>query len=72
VGTVCWNQSISEIPLSTMSGSAQPMIRVLALCGFSQNKHVMHQRLGFLRKALKNKVEFGKSCGNTALSVAEI
>jgi hypothetical protein len=48
------------------------MIRVLALCGFSQNKHVMHQRLGFLRKALKNKVEFGKSCGNTALSVAEI
>lgn len=43
-----------------MSAVARPPIRILGLCGFSQNKHVMHQRLGFLRKALKQQVEFGK------------
>lgn len=41
-----------------MSAVARPPIRILGLCGFSQNKHVMHQRLGFLRKALKQQVEF--------------
>lgn len=36
-------------------------IRILGLCGFSQNKHVMHQRTGFMRKPLKGKVDFGQS-----------